>query len=425
MSISKILGLPNMFSGGRSPWEGMNNEPSGNDFSPTYNFRKFFDNFGGAPQPSLKILAIIPVLLIIFWLTSGFFKVEEGEQAVVLRFGKFDRVATSGLNYHLPSPIESFIKEQVTKSRKTEIGFRAKSSGKNNLTSINGASSSSAKQSSPKSSENSAHAVSHSSIPEESIMLTGDENLVEVNCNVMWYISDLKNYLFNVSYQEDMVKDAAESATRQIIGKTPLEDSITNKKGDIEKQIENLTQSILDLYGAGITIDEAQLLKVDAPAEVVDAFRDVQAARAERETIINQANTYYNRVTLSAEGEASKIIQAAKGYSETEIAKAYGATERFNDVLNKYTNHKQITRDRLWLDAIEHILSGSKKTILNDPKGVLPHYSLNNNPRAFANQIRNNKSSNSKENKTVESYDVTQHQQASSETKTDEENNQK
>ncbi len=391
------------FGGGKSPWEGMNNEPSGKDFPVTNNIRDFFNNFGSnTPRPNLKLLGFIPVILFVFWLASGFFKVEEGEQAVVLRFGKFDRIAKSGLNYHLPSPIETFIKEQVTKSRKTEIGFRAKSSGKGTPGAFG-----EEREETKKSSNTSVHSVSHSSIPEESIMLTGDENLVEVNCNVMWYINDLKNYLFNVSYQEDMVKDAAESATRQIIGKTPLEDSITNKKGDIEKQIETLTQSILDLYGAGITIDEAQLLKVDAPAEVVDAFRDVQAARAERETIINQANTYYNRVTLAAEGEASKIIQAAKGYSETEIAKANGATERFNDVLSQYISHKQITRDRLWLDTIEHILSGSKKTIMNDSgAGILPHYSLDEKPGSNKNsnsntqKPRNNSSSGGNNNRT-------------------------
>ncbi len=294
-----------------------------------------------SPKTGIAIL----VAAVALWFATGFYKVDEGEQSVVLRFGAYVRTAGPGLNYHLPAPIETAIVEAVNISRTIEIGYRSNSYSEN-----------------PK------------SIQHESTMLTGDENIIDLNCVVMWHIKDLEEYVFNVAHPEEAVKAASESAIREVIGETPISSILSSQKQEIASKIEMLVQDTLDQYKAGIEIEMVQLLKAEPPAEVIDAYRDVQTSKADKERAINQAIAYSNDIIPKARGEAAKILEAAEGYKQETIAKASGDTKRFLSVYTQYLNQKQITKNRMYLDAIEVILKDSKKYIMGSE--MLPHMAI-------------------------------------------------
>ena len=273
-----------------SPWE----NPEENIFTKKRKKppQDYFGNFNFNNVPVYSII----LLLFAIWECSGIYKVEEGSQAAVLSFGKFTRTTNAGLNYHLPIPIESVITEKVDEVRRTEIGYRSTAnlrSGFNN---------------NRKSSNNYRY------LPEESTMLTGDENIIVLNCDIMWHVKDLSDFLFNVENPELAVKSIAESAIREVIGKTPISNVLSNEKQEVASQIEKLTQETLDLYKAGIQITEVQLLKAEPPETVIDAYRDVQTSRADKERSINEAYSYKNDILPRARGEAAKLLQDAEAY---------------------------------------------------------------------------------------------------------------
>jgi modulator of FtsH protease HflK len=314
---------------------------SKNLFPKDFNF-----NFKITPN----IISLILAGLAFIWVASGVYEVKEGEEAIVIRFGKFARKGTAGLNYRMPYPIEQAVIEKVNQSRRIEIGYRSGVVSRSNTV---GAS---------------------REVAAESTMLTGDENIAYLNCDVMWNIKNLEDYVFNVVNPEDTVKNAAESAIREVIGKTPISSVLSNQKQEIADKIDALTQKILDQYKVGVQIDQVQLLKAEPPSEVIDAYRDVQTSKADKEREINQAQAYNNDILPRARGEAAKLTQEAEGYKQEVISRAEGDISRFNAVLTQYQNSKQVTKDRLYLDTVSEVMQGSTKVITGN--SVLPHMAI-------------------------------------------------
>jgi membrane protease subunit HflK len=308
-------------------------------------------NLGG------KGFALIALAAVVIWGFSGFFRVEPDELGVVLRFGKHVRDARPGLNYHLPYPIESVLTPKVTRVNRIDIGMRLV--------------------------EDLRRGASTRNVPEESLMLTGDENIVDVDFSVFWLIkpNGASDYLFNIQNPEGTVKAVAESAMREVIGTNNIQPILTGARQTIEAGVHDLMQKTLDSYGAGIQVTQVQLQKVDPPAQVIDAFRDVQAARADAERAQNEAQTYANRRIPEARGQVAQITQAAEAYREQTVAEAKGQTARFVKVYDEYKKAPDVTRQRLYYETMERVLGGTEKYIIDSGStggtGVLPFLPLN------------------------------------------------
>jgi modulator of FtsH protease HflK len=300
-------------------------------------------------------IALVLIAIVVIWLASGFYRVEPDEVGIVLRFGAYNRTTQPGLNYHLPSPIETALTPSVTRVNRTEIGYR---SGETLTT---------------------REPVSQQ-VPEEALMLTGDENIVDVNFTVFWVIKDAKAYLFNIRDPELTVKSASESAMREVVGETPIAQALAEGRAKIEAETRELLQAILDSYGAGIEITQLQLQRVDPPAEVIDAFRDVQAALADRARLRNEAEAYRNNVIPVARGDAVRIEQEAEAYRLANVARAQGDAARFLSVYNAFKASQDVTLQRLYLETMEEVLKNSNKVIIDKSaqggNGVLPYLPL-------------------------------------------------
>ena len=292
------------------------------------------------------------LVVIVLWIASGFYRVNADEQGVVLRFGEWVRTTAPGLHYHLPYPIEEALTPGVTRVNRISIGFREP---------IGFSSDDSLRQ-----------------VPEEALMLTGDENIVDINFTVFWLIKDAGKFLFNIRNQEITIKSLAESAMRDSIGRTPLEKVLTEGREIIESSTKTLLQSVLDSYEAGIEISQVQLQKVDPPEQVIDSFRDVQRAKADQEKIRNQAEAYRNALIPKARGEAEKIIQEAEGYKREVVARSKGDAERFLSVYNSYKLAKDVTVKRIYLETLEEVLKNANKIIIDESAGtgVVPYLPL-------------------------------------------------
>lgn len=327
-----------------------------------FNFNFDFFSFG---FPTTKILLIILLVIITSWLSTGFYTVQPDEEAVVMRFGEYSRTGLPGLNYKLPSPIETVQKVSVTRIRKEEIGFR--SSGKR-ITS--------------------REQLLESTVSSESQMLTTDENIVDINFEVQWIIQDVKKFLFNVrdstnsaSYEiqnVNTVKGVAESAMREIIGLAKVTDVLAEERSKTEHDAKSLMQQMLDNYNMGVSVVRVQLLRVDPPQEVIDAYRDVQNAKQDKEREINQAYSYRNDIMPRARGEAENIIQDAEAYKNTVIASATGESKRFESIYEQYRNAKDVTRKRMYLETMEQVLDGIDKILIDkNTSNVVPFLPLN------------------------------------------------
>jgi membrane protease subunit HflK len=299
-------------------------------------------------------IAIVILAVLVIWLASGFYRVLPDEVGIVLRFGAYNRTTQPGLNYHLPGPIESVLTPSVTRVNRTEIGFRSATS------------------------ELGQAGVRQ--VPEEALMLTGDENIVDINFTVFWVIDDAKAYLFNIRDPELTVKSAAESAMREVVGETPIAQALAEGRAKIEADTRQLLQSILDSYSAGIQITQLQLQRVDPPAEVIDAFRDVQAALADQARLRNEAETYRNGIIPGARGDAVQIEQQGEGYRLATVARAQGDAARFLSVFHAFKAAQDVTTERLYLETMEEVLKNSNKVILDKSaqggNGVLPFLPL-------------------------------------------------
>jgi membrane protease subunit HflK len=301
--------------------------------------------------------ALIALAAVVLWGFSGFFRVEPDELGVVLRFGKFVREVQPGLNYHLPYPIESALTPKALRVNKIDIGMRI--------------------------ADDLRRGTTVRDVPEESLMLTGDENIVDVDFSVLWKVkpNGVGNFLFNIQSPEGTVKAVAESAMREVIGRSNIQPILTGARQTIEGAVQELMQKTLDEYGAGVLVQQVQLQKVDPPTQVIDAFRDVQASRADLERAQNEAQTYANRVVPEARGRASRIIQDAEAYREQTVAEAKGQTSRFIQVYDQYRQAPDVTRQRMYLETMERILGGTDKIIVDSgPQGgtnVVPYLPLN------------------------------------------------
>ena len=300
-------------------------------------------------------IAIVVLAIVVIWLASGFYRVLPDEVGIVLRFGAYNRTTQPGLNYHLPSPIEWVLTPSVTRVNRTEIGYRSAET-------------------------QTGREAPARQVPEEALMLTGDENIVDINFTVFWVIKDAKAYLFNIRDPELTVKSAAESAMREVIGETPIAQALAEGRAKIEADTQKLLQSILDSYGAGIEITQLQLQRVDPPAEVIDSFRDVQAALADRARLRNEAETYRNGIIPGARGDAVQIEQQAEAYRLATVARAQGDAARFLSVYHAFKAAQDVTLERLYLETMEQVLKNSNKVIIDKSaqggNGVLPYLPL-------------------------------------------------
>jgi modulator of FtsH protease HflK len=301
---------------------------------------------------SLRGVAILAIVAVAIWLASGFYRVLPDQEGVVLTFGKWTATTTPGLNWHWPTPIQSAYTPSVTRNNRVEIGYRT---GADQRT------------------------ASPRDLQSEATMLTGDENIVNIEFTVFWRVKDVGQYLFQVRDPGGLVKIVAESAMREVVGKGPIQQAFTEGRGRIETATQDVMQQLLDSYGAGVEVRQVQLQSVDPPQPVVDAFNDVQRALADRERARNEAEAYSNDILPRARGDAQRLLQEAEGYKQEVTNRAQGDAKRFLSVYEAYRASKDVTTQRLYLETIEQVLKNTKKVIVDrasSSSGVVPYLPL-------------------------------------------------
>ncbi len=317
------------------------------------NFQNWLRNLTPKFLRGKGFIFFIILFLVLFILPTMGYRVQPAEQGVVQRFGEWVRTEPQGFHIKAPYPIETVTIVNVNQVNRIDIGFRSIDDERRRTTTA--------------------------SLLGESLMLTGDENIVDIAFTVFWKIDVAENYLFNIQFpQEVTVKEVAESVMREIIGKTPIQTALTQGRGQIQKDAQQKLQEVLNSYGAGILITEIRLEKVDPPAQVIDAFRDVQKAEADKESSQNEAQAYSNSVIPEARGNAIRITQEAEAYKQQVIAKATGEASRFLSVFKEYSKAKEVTKRRIYLETMEEILKGMNKVIVDEGAGtgVVPYLPL-------------------------------------------------
>lgn len=294
---------------------------------------------GGGGRDGSKGIALFAAIIVVLWASSGIYFVKADEQGVVTRFGEFTRTTPPGMHYHLPYPIEAVQLPRVTAINHEEIGFRSGGASRTNRT-------------------------GEVPLAEESLMLTGDENILDIDFEVQWKISSAADFLFNIRNPDETVKAVAESAMREVIGKSKIANVLAEGKLQVAQDTRKLMQDTLNAYNAGIEVITVNLLKADPPAEVLDAQRDVQTALADAETARNQAEAYHNDIVPKARGEAQKLVLDAEAYKQEVIARAQGEASRFSAIYNEYKVAKDVTKKRMYLETMENILQGMNKIIV-------------------------------------------------------------
>jgi membrane protease subunit HflK len=302
---------------------------------------------GGGGARSFALLALV---FVIVWAGTGFYRVNPQQQGVVLRFGEWVRTSPPGLHYHLPYPIETVLKPEVTRDNRIEIGFR----------------------------DVTGNSSSRRDIADESQMITGDENIVDIDFVVFWRIADAGSYLFNLAEPDETVKLTAEAVMREIIGRTPIQTALTEGRQSIQSQARQQLQQLLDEYGAGVRIRDVQLLAVDPPADVIDAFNEVQRARQDRDRLKNEAEAFSNDIVPRARGQAAKLIADAEAYQAEVVNRAKGDASRFDQIFQAYLKNKDVTKERIYIETVEGIFSNVEKIIIDSEgsNGVVPYLPL-------------------------------------------------
>ena len=292
-------------------------------------------------------IALIIAGVLVLWLGTGiFFLVGPDEQGVLLRFGEYNRTADPGLNFKFPAPIERVLKAKVTSVRREEIGFRISDPGP---------------------------PARYRDVPLESLMLTGDENIIDIDLVVQYKISSAVEFLFQVRRQRKAIRDATEAAIREVVGRTEIDQVLTVGKLEAQNETRELIQNILNTYEMGIQIVAVQLQDVHPPKQVIDAFKDVVSAKEDRERLINEAQGYRNSVIPETRGKAAQIVRMAEAYREEKINKSEGDAKRFDSILLEYNKAEDITRKRLYIETMEEILPGIEKYIVDQKSGgILP-----------------------------------------------------
>jgi len=341
-------------SGGNNPWGG--NGSNNMDFEDS--IKKAKEKFGKFNIGGKKNFSFLIIIALIIWLATGFYRVEPDEQGIELLFGKWNLTTTEpGLHYFFPTPIGQTITPKVEVIRKINVGFRSSSD-------LGFASNTNAER----------------KVIEESLMLSGDQNIADVGFTVLYKIKDAGNFLFKLRNPETTVKDMSESVMREIVGQRNLQYLLTEGRQEVEQDVRKSLQEILDSYESGVLIQSIQLQSIDPPDQVIDAFDEVQRARQDKERLVNEANSYLNKIVPNARGEAAKLIEEAKAYKEQVVKQAEGVAQNFVDVYNSYKGAKEVTKRRIYLETLGLVLNGKNKIILDDNgtgQGVVPYLPLN------------------------------------------------
>lgn len=343
--------------GGGGPWG--SGPTSGGAQPPNIDdiLRKGQEKFKGMMPGSLggaKGIFLLVLIVLAIWAATGLYRVNPGERGVELLFGKFIQTTSAGLHYWAPTPIGSVITPNVDRTNEITVGFRGVSGAQRSNVSRD--------------------------VPEESLMLTGDQNIIDIDFVVQWRIKKAEDFLFNIRDPAATVKLAAESSIREVVGQTRLEDALADKRTEVEMQTKILLQNILDNYGAGVFVVDIKMQKVEPPKAVIDAFDDVQRARQDKEREQNEAEAYANDILPKAKGEAARMVQEATAYREKLIKEAEGEAKRFLSVYNAYKGNKAVTTKRLYLERMQEVLKDSNKIIIDSIKGgqgVVPYLPLN------------------------------------------------
>ena len=309
--------------------------------------------FGGTSNgdgDNSKIVIFAVIIVALLWLASGFYRVLPNENAVIQRFGELSRTQTEpGMGYHLPWPVEALTKVNVTEDRRLTIGFNGSGAAERD-------------------------------VEDESQMLTSDANIVDIDVVVIWNIDNAHDFIFNIRNQEDTIKRVAESTTREVVGQTELQPIITTGRERVAQRIKQLTQDTLDTYGSGVAVKQVLIQDATVHPQVMEAFDDVVAAGQDAERFQNEATIYKNDIIPRARGEAIRMIQEAEGYKDARIARAEGEAERFNQLYDAYKGGRDVTRERIYIETMEQVMSNSDKTIIDQEKGssgVVPYLPLN------------------------------------------------
>ena len=304
----------------------------------------------GGGASSGRTFTILVLVFGLIWTATGFYRVNPQQQGVVLRFGEWVRTSPPGLHYHLPFPIESVLTPEVTSDNRIEIGFR----------------------------DVSGNSSSRRDIADESQMITGDENIVDIDFVVFWRIADAGQYLFNLAEPDQTIKVTAEAVMSEIIGRTAIQTALTEGRQDIQVQARQQLQDLLNEYGAGVRVRDVQLLAVDPPADVIDAFNEVQRARQDRDRLKNEAEAFSNDIVPRARGEAAKLVSEAEAYQAEVVNRASGDASRFDQIFQAYLKDKAVTKERIYIETVEEIFSNVDKIIIDSEagSGVVPYLPL-------------------------------------------------
>ncbi len=304
-----------------------------------------------------RAVALIIGVLVVLWLFSGFYRVQPDEQGVQLLFGDWDgSITDSGLHWWWPGPIGEVQTPKVTVINRVNVGFRDPG-------------------------DLGGRVAAARDVPRESLMLTGDQNIADVDFTVQWLISDAGKYLFNIRDPEATVKLVAESVMREVVGQTKLDDLITTAREQVQNRTRELLQEVLDEYGAGINIERVQLQLTSPPPPVIDAFNDVQRARQDKERLQNEAEAYQNRIVPTARGEAASVVEQATAYKQRVVKEAQGEGARFTEIYESYLAAPDVTRRRLYIETLRDVLKRANKVIIDEgaqgSQGVVPYLPLN------------------------------------------------
>ncbi len=305
---------------------------------------------GGGIGSGLGVLAIVLVVALL-WLASGFYTVAPNEVGINLVFGRYTGKTAAGLNYNLPYPVGDVVKLAVTDRNAIDVGFVSSLDSRR------------------------TGQITNNDVPAESLMLTGDDNIADVKFRVIWQIDPEhpEYFAFNLRRPEETVKAVSESAMREVIGRSQIQNILTSGRKTIEPAVQDLIQGVLNQYKAGVMVLQVQLLSVDPPQQVISAFRDVTAAQQDQQRLSNEAQAYANKVVPEARGAAAAILQEAEGYKTQTVQEAQGQASRFEQVYAQYKNAPDITRERIYIETMESILAGADKTIIDKTgAGVLP-----------------------------------------------------
>ena len=301
-------------------------------------------------------LAVVALLVVAVWLLSGTYTIGPNEVGINLVFGKYTGKTTAGLNYNWPYPIGDVEKLKVTDRNAIDIGSVTRDDVR----------------------RSGASQQPGLDVPEESLMLTGDENIADVKFRVIWQIDPVhpEDFAFNLRNPQETVKAVAESAMREVIGRSQLQRILTSDRSTIEQNAQDLTQGVLTTYKAGVLVLQTQLLSVGPPAPVIAAYRDVTAAQQDLQKQRNDADAYANKVVPEARGAAARILQESEAYREQTVQEAQGQASRFSQIYEQYKNAPDVTRQRIYIETMEKVLSGTDKVILDGKQGVVPYLPL-------------------------------------------------